>query len=180
MNDEVEKAEKTMTREKRRGGEQGPLDLTSLDPSRDRDRWQGMVRSVAQRAYEARRASRAQRAQGSPMEALLTMARPALAVAAAVTLAVWVGALTRPGGGSEKRRGESLSSPTSTGRVTETSTSDFSSPLALAAFAVRGEYPSPSRFLQIVEGHRTLRREGRTRVHHRVPRAREGLEEVKP
>jgi hypothetical protein len=70
------------------------IDFGPLDPSRDAQRWQRMVSSVAERAFARRRLPRS-----IPLQ-LLSWARPTLAVAAALALLVWVGALfgkpTRP------------------------------------------------------------------------------------
>lgn len=64
------------------------IDLSSLDPSRDSERWQKLVQSLADRAFAKRQQ---QLTIGYQMAA---WARPVLAVAAAVTLAfganVWL------------------------------------------------------------------------------------------
>jgi hypothetical protein len=58
------------------------IDLSPLDPSRDRVRWERMVRSVA-----------AQAAPHPVLLDLLRLARPALAIAAALAILAWVPAL---------------------------------------------------------------------------------------
>jgi hypothetical protein len=69
------------------------IDLSPLDPSRDPLRWERMVRSVAARGAEAA-------ARGRPATLALQLvawARPAMAAAAALALAVWVPAWLRAG-----------------------------------------------------------------------------------
>lgn len=63
------------------------IDFGALDPSRDDERWQRMMRSVTDRAIGGRRPLR------SIPNQLLSWARPTLAIAAALTMLVWVGAL---------------------------------------------------------------------------------------
>src|SRR5689334_5673324 len=63
------------------------IDFGVLDPSRDEARWQQMMRSVTDRAMRGRRAPRS-----IPVQ-LISWARPTLAIAAALTMLVWVGAL---------------------------------------------------------------------------------------
>jgi hypothetical protein len=67
------------------------IDLTALDPSRDEARWERMVRSVATRGAEGA----ARRRPGPLLLQLAAWARPALACAAALALAVWVPAWLR-------------------------------------------------------------------------------------
>jgi hypothetical protein len=70
------------------------IDLSSLDPAGDREHWEGLIASVASRAWAARR-----RRHGV-VDQLFVWARPALALAATVALGIWVGALLsahRPG-----------------------------------------------------------------------------------
>jgi hypothetical protein len=70
------------------------INFDPLDPSRDAQRWQRMVSAVAERVLARRRLRRS-----IPLQ-LLSWARPTLAIAAALALLVWVGALfgkpTRP------------------------------------------------------------------------------------
>jgi hypothetical protein len=63
------------------------IDFSPLDPSRDRVRWERMVRSVAARGRAARRTP------------ILRWARPALAAAAIAAAAAWAPLLVRGGGG---------------------------------------------------------------------------------
>jgi hypothetical protein len=58
------------------------LDLSSLDPARDREAWQRRVDDVIARGVAARR----ERSLGAQ---LLALARPAVLLAAAVVLLVW-------------------------------------------------------------------------------------------
>ena len=66
------------------------IDLSDLDPSRDAERWEELVRTVARRALAARRRRLTVGHQ------LLAWARPALAVAAVAALVSWVGNLASP------------------------------------------------------------------------------------
>lgn len=63
------------------------IDFGVLDPSRDGARWQRMMRSVTERALMRRRAP-----ISIPIQ-LISWARPTLAIAAALTMLVWIGAL---------------------------------------------------------------------------------------
>jgi hypothetical protein len=63
------------------------IDLSALDPTRDRERWNGMVASLTERAIARSLARRSVAGQ------LTAWARPTLAFAAALSLLVWVGAL---------------------------------------------------------------------------------------
>jgi hypothetical protein len=63
------------------------IDLSALDPSRDRVRWNARVAAVTNE-FVAR-----QRARRSIAGQLAAWARPTLALAAALCLIVWVGAL---------------------------------------------------------------------------------------
>jgi hypothetical protein len=67
------------------------LDLSPLDPSRDGERWERLVQSVASRALRAHRARLTVTGQ------MLAWARPVLALAAAVSLVSWGGALAVSG-----------------------------------------------------------------------------------
>jgi hypothetical protein len=68
--------------------EQDRIDLTLLDPSRDRAHWNALVDSITRRALLK------QRARSSVTGQLAAWARPTLAVAAALCLLVWASALT--------------------------------------------------------------------------------------
>lgn len=63
------------------------MDFSPLDPTRDAERWQRMLRSVSERVILRRAAPRT-----IPFQ-LVQWARPALAIAAGLTIIVWVGAL---------------------------------------------------------------------------------------
>ncbi len=63
------------------------VDLGSLDPARDPEHWDRLVASVALRAWTARRRRR------TVVHQRRLWARPALTVAATVTLGIWAGAL---------------------------------------------------------------------------------------
>ena len=91
--------------------ENEPIDFSPLDPSRDQVRWERMVRAVAARGRAVRRPP------------ILRYARPALAVAAIVALAVWAPLLIRRPGA-------------------EVATSDPAT--SLADWARSGETPAPS------------------------------------
>ena len=65
------------------------LDLSALDPSQDRERWEAIVQSVAARALAARRR------RNTIARQVLAWSRPVLAIAAAAALVSWVGALTK-------------------------------------------------------------------------------------
>jgi hypothetical protein len=77
------------------------IDLSSLDPSRDAARWEARIQAVAALAAARRRPSLERQ--------LLRWARPALALAAGVALAVWATALQTedPLTGAAALRGES-------------------------------------------------------------------------
>jgi hypothetical protein len=66
------------------------IDLSGIDPSRDRQRWEGLVQALASRAHAARQR------QLSVGHQLLAWARPALAIAASVALMSWAGRLVSP------------------------------------------------------------------------------------
>jgi hypothetical protein len=66
-------------------GHDQKIDLTALDPSRDRARWAELVDTITTRVAQARRPSVTRQ--------LLVWARPTLALAAAVALVVWGSAL---------------------------------------------------------------------------------------
>ena len=66
------------------------IDLSALDPSRDPGRWDAIAESVAARGLAARRR------RNTVSYQVRAWAWPALAVAAAVALVSWVGALTQP------------------------------------------------------------------------------------
>ena len=63
------------------------IDLSALDPSRDAERWEAMVRATAARGMDARRPS------ARVLAELVAGWRPALALAAAVAVLAWVPSL---------------------------------------------------------------------------------------
>lgn len=65
------------------------IDLTALDPMRDSEHWNRLVVSITDRARTRVRAKRSVTGQ------LAAWARPTLAVAAALCLIVWLGALSQ-------------------------------------------------------------------------------------
>ena len=65
------------------------IDLSLLDPSRDRERWERRIEAVSSRAAAARRAPRSVPAQ------LASWAGPALALAAGLALVVWLATPSR-------------------------------------------------------------------------------------
>jgi hypothetical protein len=71
---------------------QDPIDLSSLDPSRDAPRWEQTIREVASRA--ASRAAR--RRSGSLSLQLVAWLRPALGCAAAAVTLSWGPSLLHP------------------------------------------------------------------------------------
>jgi hypothetical protein len=62
------------------------IDLSSLDPSTDQERWNGLIDAIVKGAVRARRK------RSSVTYQLLAWARPAMAVAAAVAMTVVIGA----------------------------------------------------------------------------------------
>jgi hypothetical protein len=110
--------------------EEDRIDLSSLDPARDVERWERVIDSIASRAWEARRRRR------GVADQLLAWTRPTLALAAGVALAIWAGALL---GGQHS------------GTVAAT---EEDAAFALAGWAGGGETPSTSRILQVLgDGH---------------------------
>ena len=109
---------------------QDRIDLSMLDPSRDQPRWEQTVQSVASRAWAARRRRLSIGGQ------LSVWARPVLAIAAAVSLVSWAGALT-----------SNSSKPANV--------SDQQEPAAvLLQWANNDEVPPTSQILQVLgEGH---------------------------
>jgi len=104
------------------------IDLSVLDPSRDEERWERLVESVASRAWSARRRRLTVGNQ------LTAWARPGLAIAAAVAIAVWAGALTS----AEKRAA-------ATGSQAEPA-------FVLAGWAVSDQVPETSKILEVLGG----------------------------
>src|SRR4051812_16458548 len=88
------------------------LDFSSLDPARDRERWQRRVDDVVARAQASRQSGRWARE-------LSALARPALALAAAAALLVWSATWLAPG-----RRSASGTRVDPAERLMEWSTSD--------------------------------------------------------
>lgn len=64
-----------------------PIDFSSLDPSRNHLRWQARIGQIVDTTMRARRQ------RESLPASLLHYARPALAIAAAIALVSWVGAM---------------------------------------------------------------------------------------
>src|SRR5512140_611606 len=62
--------------------ERDPVDLSALDPARDRARWEGVIAGVAFRAASRRRASLSRAVTGYGVRAF--------ALAAAAAIAIWV------------------------------------------------------------------------------------------
>jgi hypothetical protein len=62
------------------------LDLSALDPQRDRARWEALVRSITRRALAGRE-------RPGLFFGLVNFARPALVFALGLTVVVWTGAL---------------------------------------------------------------------------------------
>ena len=102
------------------------IDLTCLDPSRDHERWDRIVNSLAAKAWAAR-----QRKLTVPIQ-LLAWARPALAIAAAVALVPWVASLARESGDETQV------------------TTEQDPALVLAHWASQDERPAPSRILEVL------------------------------
>ena len=63
------------------------LDLSPLDPEQDEERWEALVTSITRRAVAARE-------RRGLFGEMLTMSRPALALAAGVAIIVWMGAIS--------------------------------------------------------------------------------------
>jgi len=105
------------------------MDFSALDPSQDAQRWERMVKSVASRAIAARR-----HRVSLPYQ-LAAWMRPALAIAAAVALLSWVGALisARPGSAVAQQTAEAPA-------------------FVLARWAMADERSSTSKMLQVLGG----------------------------
>lgn len=102
------------------------IDLSSLSPWGDEQRWEEVVASVTRRAWRARQRALTVGAQ------LRAWAMPALVTAAATALMAWLGALARgspsvPSSGVERA-------------------------LVLAGWASGNEAPSTSRILEVLGG----------------------------
>lgn len=102
--------------------EEREIDFTLLDPSRDRAHWEQMIDSVVERTC-ARRRSHSVGAQ------VRAWARPALAMAAAMALAVWAGAL-----------------------LSDAPTPPADPAQLLSQWAVSGEVPSTTKILEVLGG----------------------------
>ena len=102
------------------------VDLSSLDPTMDQQRWDRLVGSIADRAWSARK-----RRLTVPLQ-LVTWARPVLAVAACLALVPW--------GASLLRNGESE----------QPSASQQDPAYLLARWAAEDEKPSPSEILRLL------------------------------
>jgi hypothetical protein len=104
------------------------IDLSSVDPSRDAQRWDQLVESVASRAWSARQRRFTVGYQ------LSAWARPGLAIAAAVALTIWAGALT------------------GTGRDTQAAQNQQEPAFALSEWAANDEVPDTSKILTVLGG----------------------------
>ncbi len=102
-----------------------PLDLSELDPSRDRARWEARIAAVTSQAL-----TRRQR-RFSVGDQLVAWARPALAVAASLAIAAW-GSAWACGGNA----------PVAAQRTDPA--------LELARWASSGELPATPQLLQLV------------------------------
>jgi hypothetical protein len=102
------------------------VDLSSLDPTVDEQRWDRLVGSIAHRAWSANK-----RRLTVPLQ-LVTWARPALAVAACLALVPW--------GASLLQDDESQ----------QTVASQQDPAYVLARWAAEGEQPPPSEILQVL------------------------------
>jgi hypothetical protein len=111
------------------------VDLSALDPSRDPERWDRMVRSVAARAVAARRRRNSVRGQ------LVAWTRPVLAAAASLALASWAGALASGRGRHEAPPPEQREEPA----------------FVVAQWAASGQVPSTSRILEVLGGRHDAR-----------------------
>jgi len=105
-----------------------PIDLSSLDPSREPERWKQLIDKIA---WQARAAHRS---RTSVSHQLVAWTVPALAIAAALALVVWAGAL----------------SVAQTGEVARQSTSDPA--FVLARWAMTDERPATSAIWQVLGG----------------------------
>lgn len=72
------------------------IDFSALDPSRDAERWDRLVRATAARAMEARRPAHV-------LAGLVASWRPALALAAAAAVLAWVPAILSTRGSSAEK-----------------------------------------------------------------------------
>jgi len=72
---------------------EGRIDFTPLDPSRDGERWEARVQQIAARAARAHQERQAAAPGG--WSALLGWWRPALSFAVVLALAIWAGVLAR-------------------------------------------------------------------------------------
>lgn len=102
-----------------------PLDLSELDPSRDRARWEARIAAVTSQAL-----TRRQR-RFSVGDQLVAWARPALAVAASLAIAAWGSAWAFGG-----------NAPVAAQRTDPA--------LELARWASSGELPATPQLLQLV------------------------------
>lgn len=112
------------------------IDLSALDPARnDEARWHAKADAIAARAVSARR----RRADASPIAMqLVAWARPALALAAGIALAVWAAALTTGGGAP--------------GTGPESTTARLEPAYALSQWALSDELPPTEDVLQVLGG----------------------------
>ncbi|MBI2894024.1 MAG: hypothetical protein HYY06_10765 [Deltaproteobacteria bacterium] len=101
------------------------IDFSPLDPSRDPERWRRMIDSITARALAAR-------GPGSIPQQLLAWSRPALAMAAALTLVIWGAAWASGPEPAPQARTEPA--------------------VTLAAWAADDELPPATEILQILGG----------------------------
>lgn len=117
------------------------IDLSAIDPARDRERWEARIQQVAQRALVQR--PRARRGLAPTLgDQLLAWFRPALALAAVLALLVWGAALLGVG-----RRGERPGGRREAGaRATQPA-------VVLARWAADDARPEPTEVLLVLGGH---------------------------
>lgn len=102
------------------------IDFSPLDPSRDQDRWNDLLASVARRAVQARRRRLTVAVQ------LLTWSRPMLAAAAGLALVSWIGAMA-----------------SGTGQAPTTTASEAPA-MTLAAWAEQDRLPDTPKILELL------------------------------
>jgi hypothetical protein len=103
------------------------IDFSVLDPSKDKERWEGLVRAVATRAHTARARRLTVGAQ------MVAWARPALALAAALALVSCAARFALPAKGA--------------------TITDNDSVATLASWAAEEQIPATADILEIFGGH---------------------------
>lgn len=111
----------------------GPIDLSPLDPSRDRLRWERVIRATAARAMRPR--------PNLVLADLSSRARPLLAMAAALALLAWLPALLGRGSGAATGAGAAARDPA----------------LSLSTWASTGELPATDDLLATLGGEDAVR-----------------------